>query len=494
MGGAAACALLVASACSSAPTRSSVPAPDDWAPAPQQAPLATGLSPTEPPEAPEESAVEVGPGSPGRGLIAAAGPTGLRLLLPSGDVVGEVAPDYVVTQPTWSRDGLRLAATLISPDSDDSLVAVVDITTGDVTTVPARRPYFFYSWNHDATRLAALGPGSRGGTALDVLDQGGVPTSETSMQSSSIYLAWEPDGRRLVIHAGPQLLLVEDPDSLDYTELGSVGFGFTAAAWVPGTQDILYVDALAPPAGDGSSEALGEEDGAEVRPWLVRRSIDSGQVVDLGPVTSLIGMAVHPDGDRVALSFATLDQTSGADPADTADSTSEVETASASLSDDDAAAQSQLPQWDGSVQMLDLATAERLTVLDLPGWWLEWSPDGRRLLMATSAPQEAGAAGEAGAVELAWHVWDDGGDGGSVELARFAPSVAFGRNYLPFADQYDETPRLWSPDSDAITFGASTSEGDVSAVARLDNVGGLTTLGPSDVSFWSPLPDSLQSP
>ena len=102
-----------------------------------------------------------------------------------------------------------------------------------------------------------------------------------------------------------------------------------------------------------------------------------------------------------------------------------------------------------------------------------------------------GAAGEAGTVDLAWHVWDDGG---SVELARFAPSVAFGRNYLPFADQYDETPRLWSPDSDAITFGASTSEGDMTAVARLDNVGGLTTLGPSDVSFWSPLPDSLQAP
>ena len=436
-----------------------------------------------PPEAPAEADADTDFGGLGRGLIAAAGPTGLRLLLPSGDVVGEVAPGYVVTQPTWSRDGLLLAATLTTLDGGDPLVAIVDVVTGDITTAPARRPYFFYSWSHDSTRLAALGPGSMGGTALDILDHGGMPTSETTMQSSSIYLAWEPGGRRLVVHAGPQLLMVEDPDTLDYIELGSVGFGFTAAAWVPGTEDILYVDALAPPIGDGSSEPLPEESVAEARPWLVRRSIDSGQVVDLGPVASLIGMAVHPDGGRVALSFAMLDQS---DPSDPADSPSGPDTASVSLSDDTAdAAQSQLPQWRGSVQILDLDTAERRAVLDLPGWWLEWSPDGRRLLMATTASQEADTA------ILAWRVWDDGR---SVELARFAPSVAFGTNYLPFADQYDETPRLWSPDSDAITFGASTSEGDVTAVARLDSIGAMTTLGPSDVSFWSPMPTAVQEP
>ena len=223
-----------------------MPAPEDWEPAPLEDPLDQGLTPTVPPEAPGEADAAESFGGLGRGLIAAAGPTGLRLLLPSGDVVGEVAPGYVVTQPTWSRDGLRLAATLTSLDGGDPLVAIVDVTTGDITTAPARRPYFFYSWSHDSSRLAALGPGSMGGTALDILDPGGMPTSETTMQSSSIYLAWEPGGRRLVIHAGPQLLMVEDPDSLDYIELGSVGFGFTAAAWVPGTQDILYVDALAP--------------------------------------------------------------------------------------------------------------------------------------------------------------------------------------------------------------------------------------------------------
>ena len=518
------CALLVAAACSTSPTRSSVPAPADWTPETEQDPLTGATSPAEPSpadapaaEAPADDATADGSAAAERGLIAAAGPTGLRLMSPSGQVVGELAADLIVTQPTWSRDGLRLAATFTDPTSGTSQVAVVDIVAGEVVTAPARRPYFFYSWNHDSTRLAALGPGSMGGTALDILDHIGIPTSESPLQHGSVYLAWEPDGRRLLVHAGPELLLVSDPDSLDdYDELGPVGSGFLAAAWVPGTEDFLYVDAYRQLPGNGSSEAPAEEAGSDAIPRLVRRSLDGGEITDLGPVVALAGIAVHPDGNRVALSFATVES---AEPAGPADSTGAVETASASQSgavetasasqsgavetasvsqsgavetasvsqsaDPSAGAQPRGEDWSGSVQILDLATTESFTILDRTGHWLEWSPDGRRLLMASVAQQDAGGA------RLVWHVWD--GDK-SVELARFVPSVAFLSNYLRFADQYTETPRLWSPDSDAITFGANTAEGDVGAVARLDGSGAMTSLGPSDVSFWSPLPDSLPEP
>ena len=84
---------------------------------------------------------------------------------------------------------------------------------------------------------------------------------------------------------------------------------------------------------------------------------------------------------------------------------------------------------------------------------------------------------------MSWHIWDGRQ---SYELTRFTPTETFLRDYLPFADQYDETPRLWSPDSDAITFGANTVDGDITAVARLSTAGAMTSLGPSDVSFWSP--------
>ena len=498
--------MLIAAACSSTPPRSSVPAPDDWTPPTvQQDPPTNSAEPPERaaprPEASGDPTAGADPAlglpaleSPtdeaavGRGLIAAAGPTGLRLLAPSGMVVGEVAPDYVVTQPTWSRDGLRLAATLTDPEGEASVVAVVDIATGTVSSHRARRPYFFYSWNHDGTRLAALGPGSAGGTALDILDDSGMPTSESTLQGSSIYLAWEPGGRRLALHAGPQLLLVDDPDSLDYSEIASVGFGFAAAAWVPGTQDILYVDALAPPSEGGSVEDLGDGAISAAVPRLKRRGVDSGQVVDLGPAGGLVAIAAHPDGARVALSFATAAQPAGTEAeradaetasAQTDDAAAGAGTAVSTASGDLAAAsQTQIPQWVGSIEILDLSTSQRHTALELPGWWLEWSPDGERLLMATAELPSVGSP------NLAWHVWD--GER-STELVQFAPSVAFASNYLPFADQYDETPRLWSPDSDAITFGASTADGDITAVARLDTVGAVRSLGPSDVAFWSPL-------
>ncbi len=467
-----------------------MPAPDDWTPAttPEPSSHASGL--TAPsvelvpsPQASDEGATEpvqtddsrTGEAPDGRGLIAAAGPTGLRLLAPSGEVVGELGRGYLVTQPTWSRDGRRLAATLTHPAGGDSQVAVVDIATGEVATSAARRQYFFYSWNHDGSRLAALGPGSRGGTAMDILDFTGMPTSESTLQSGSIFVAWEPDGRRLLLHAGPQLWLINDPDTLqDHADLGRVGFEFQAAAWVPGTGDFLYVDGYRQPLDGEPEETPSQADDPEAAPRLVRRSHDRGETADLGPVENLAAMAVHPDGDRVALSFV---EVQAAEPADGAGS---VDTA---LVSEPAAPQaSALPQasgWEGSVQILDLNTTERLTVLDGPGLWLEWSPDGRRLLMATTASREGGAT------SLAWQVWD-GSE--SVELTQFAPSTAFLSSYLPFADQYDETPRLWSPDGDAITFGANTADGDVTAVARLDRVGAMASLGPSDVSFWSPLP------
>ena len=414
----------------------------------------------------------------GSGLIAAAGPTGLQLLRPDGDAVAQLAQDLIVNQPTWSRDGSRLVATVMDPGSSTARVTTVDVAAWDVVTTDARRAYFFYSWNHDGTRLAALGPDSSGLTSLDILDGSGTPTSTSSLQSGSIYVAWEPEGRRLLIHAGPQLLMIRDPDSPnDHEDFGPVGVDFQAPAWVPGTQDFLYVDSVGQPFDDSSVEAPSQEAVPDSAPRLVRRGADSGKIVDLGPVGGYVAMAVHPEGDRAALSLVALPPPGSAGPAESVEPSSPPQSGDVATS-----AQPGAAGWSGSVQIVDLTTGERLTALPRPGLWLEWSPDGGNLLIATVAPTDTDD------LSLAWHVWD--GEE-SVELARFKPSVAFARNYLPFADQYNETPRLWSPQSDAIVFGASTDSVGVTAVARLDGSGGLTSLGPADVSFWSPAPVSL---
>ena len=322
MAGAAVGALLIAAACSSPPTRSSVPAPDDWTPEAGEDPLAGAANPLAPPETAEQAsadeAASIADSDQGGGLIAAAGPTGLRFLRPDGGQVVELTGDQIVIQPTWSRDGRRLVATVINPSSGAATVAVVDVSTWEVAASPANREYFFYSWSHDGTRLAALGPGPSGGTSLDILDDSGMVASDFSPESGSVFVAWEPAGRRLLVHAGPQLLLVGDPDSpREHSDFGSVGFGFQAPVWVPGTQDFLYVDSTRPSRVGGSEANPGEGDlegtVAGGAPRLVRRSVDSPELADLGDAAGLVLMSVHPEGRLAALSLLAAPPTS-ADP------------------------------------------------------------------------------------------------------------------------------------------------------------------------------------
>lgn len=470
--GAAACWLLAAAACTSAPTRTSTPAPADWTP--ETEPIAPAG-----PASPAEPSLQQIPADE-RGLIAAAGPRGLRFLRSDGTDVGTFAAAQIVTQPTWSRDGRRVAATLTDPSSGEARVAVIDVTTWEVVTAPARRPYFFYTWNHDGSRLAALGPSPAGGTAMDILDDTGAPTEATPLFSRSIFVAWEPGGDRLLLHAGPQLLLIDDPDSPEMpADLGSAGFGFQPPAWVPGTPDFLYVNAMGqlPPDGgpvalggdgaDGGPEALGG-DGAAGVPVLLRRSADTGETTSLGPVSPFVLLAVHPDGDRAAVSLSPSER-----PAP-----GEADLAVPARSEGGPADNGPQPaDADGSVQIVDLDSAERITVFDQSGFWLEWSPDGSHLLIAAIAGEGPGRA------RLAWHVWDGQR---RYELAQFLPTAAFAQNYLPFAGQYTETPRLWSPAGTAIAFGALGSTGATGAVARLEQAGQVTALGPADVAFWSP--------
>lgn len=430
----------------------------------------SSVAPTPVTEAARPSIPAVG----GSGLIAASGPTGLRFLQPDGRQVAELAGGQVVVQPTWSRDGRQLAATIVDPSSGTTVVAVVDTSVWEVATSPAPREYFFYSWNHDGTRLAALGPGKSGGTSLDILDRGGELASDFSLESSSIYLAWEPGGHRLLVHAGPNLWLITDPDSpQEHTDFGPVGFGFQAPAWVPGTGDFLYVEDRAQPTEARSeasaNEAVPEETLALSDPRLLRRSADSGELTDLGDAEGLILMSVHPEGGSAALSVL-------AAPAGSANPDDGTDEASEALAPD-GPAEPELSS--GAVWIIDLDTGERAEVLDSTGFWLEWSHDGRSLLIAAPTTRDPDGA------TLAWHIWDGRK---AVELTRFTPTVAFVRDYLRFADQYVETPRLWSPDSDAIVFGASSVGMDTTAVARLDGIGGVRNLGVADVSFWSPPP------
>lgn len=374
----------------------------------------------------------------GGGLMAVAGPTGLRILRSDGEVVAELAEGLVVTQPTWSRDGSKLAATVIDPAAGTAEVAVVDAATWEMASARAIRPYFFYTWSHDGRFLAALGPRSGGGTSVDVLDAAGSPAANLSIEGGSMYVAWEPGGDDLLLHADDRLFLVGDLQAVEASaDLGRVGTRFQAPAWVPGTRDFVYVE--------------GSGDPADTEGRLVRRSADTSEAADLGPANGPVNLAVDPRGRRAALSH------SGPLP-----------------EPDPAGAVTGLaltPVRPERVEIVDLDTGQRTPVLDGFGLWLEWSPDGERLLVA--GLDDSG---------FAWHVWA----GGTLEtLSKLAPTETFARNYMAFANQYVETPRLWSPDSRTFGFGATDGGRPIAVAIRADGQG-ASALGSGEVAFWKP--------
>ncbi len=373
------------------------------------------------------------PIAPIAGHIAVGGTAGLQLLDPTGEPVAVLAAETArVTQPTWSRSGHRVVATVLGGGvPSQTLVAGRD--GNDQVSTDVRRPYFFYSWNDAGTRIAALGPGP-GGTSLDVLDSDGVPLSSVSLDSGSLYLAWEPDGGDLLVHTDEDLSLVTDVDDFaSLAPLGSPGQGFLAPAWIPGTREALIV--------------VEEAD----RGRLVRIDVDSGAQSDLGPVDGFAGIVVSPDGSRALLAHSSGD--------------------SGGVTFASFTGQAQAVDVAAATEIIDLDTGEREPIGRTPSLWAEWSPDGSAIALL----QPSGS-------ELEWFVWSEQGLRG---LGRFLPSPEFLQSYVFFSWQYVETPRVWAPDGRAIAYAASQDGVSGIFVHRLSD-GAPVRIADGDVAFWSP--------
>ena len=362
------------------------------------------------------------------GLIATGGPNGLNIVKPTGEVVAEFFDGRTATQPTWSRDGSRLVATFIDEATGESQVGVLDLGTFELVTSAARRPYYFYTWSADGTTIAALGPGvdeaGQDGISADLLDATGRPLSDTSLIGGSVFMAWEPDGSDLLVHIGPKLIMITDASDLGgFVDLGLVGNQFQAPSWIPGTREVVYVQNLGPDHGR-----------------IVRLNVDTFEAIDLGRAWGFTFFSINPDGESMVI------------------------------------AQSQfVGEGDGvRLETVDLATGDHEPMSDELGMWLEWSPDGENLLVATSDDEQ----------QLSWGLWDGAA---IMDLGLYNPPQFYRLNYLRFADAYVESQRLWSPDGEAVIF---VSEVDgavpVTSAIRVDD-GTRVELGNSEVAFWSPV-------
>ncbi len=387
------------------------------------------------------------------GKIATAGADGFHLL--EADSTSLASPDVgdVVTQPTWSRDGSRVIMSTRSRGV--SKTAVIDGATGEVlASVESERPYFFFSWSHDGTRIAALGPGAVG-TTLDLLDSDGNLVADSLASGGSVYVAWEPDGADLLVHSDDDLSLIT-PD-LTISSLGTVGRFFLAPSWVPATRDVLVVMPSPSDARLVRLDVDARRDDPKVEP-----------LADLGSTRGVASVVVDPSGNLAAL----LHTGPGGSPAQDATITTSHRPSGSGMV---VAVDRRVRIPTAAVEMVDLANGSRTPITDQVPLWGEWSPDGRNLLVATFDPATR---------QGMWSTWDGRR---LTRLTGFLPTTTFLRRYLLFSDQYVEQPRLWAPDGTAFTYAARNgSNDDAVFIMGLDPTAGPIELDAASVGFWSP--------
>lgn len=393
------------------------------------APPSTSEAPNDLPEA------DVDPASlgPVDGTIAAVGSTAT---LRSGTSTIDLTTGDGPVQPTWSRDGSRLA--LVSFTGRLSTVSIIDGATGDVLTEsPAARPYFFFSWSHDGTRIAALGPGDST-TVLDILDGDGALLHRNVAEAGSLFVGWDPEEPRLAAHADDQLLRVNADGTT--SPLGTVGADFYAPKWINGSRDMLLVVDL-----EGTST-------------LVRRSLDDGaSMTTLGAVEQEVGISVDPLRDRAAITML-------------------FEEGGAAGADRTSTQQQALAPQTGTLEIVDLLTAERTLIHEDVVLWAEWNPSGTMLLYSVHP---------GGSDTAQWWIYDGTT---TYRVLDFVPATAFYQTHMVFADQYVEQPRLWSPDGEMFVFPEQGPSGPVVWTAPAMPDATPTLVGTGGLASWSLAP------
>ena len=121
----------------------------------------------------------------------------------------------------------------------------------------------------------------------------------------------------------------------------------------------------------------------------------------------------------------------------------------------------------------------------MPVEWAEWNPQGDKLLMSVTNFETGGSS---------WWIYESDDTTAPAEeiepitylVTSFISTPTFFGNYLQFADQFIEQPRLWSPDGTMFVYSELTVDGGVVRLVPAIDGGIPSDVARGDVGFWSP--------
>ena len=196
-------------------------------------------------------------------------------------VIAGSDPDVtLVRQPTWSRDGTRIAWVGLDADGTSATVMTAAFDGTQTTdTVVAAAP-FYLSWDPTSSRIVYLGGSATADIELGLVDVAASTTAPIDA-GSPFYFSWAPKGNQLLVHVGTDRL---DRLAIDgtFTPLGDHPGRFSAPVWTADGRTLFYVTE------------------AEGRQRLVARDVATDRREVLARFDGVITFVVSPDGERVA--------------------------------------------------------------------------------------------------------------------------------------------------------------------------------------------------
>jgi|688.fasta_scaffold168163_3 TolB protein len=323
------------------------------------------------------------------------------------DLTTDASRNRTYSQATWSTTGAQIGWARVDETTAGFRSALITSRAdgrarNEVETTFA--PFYLY-WSPDDSKLAYLSNWISQGNqtiALQLLDVANNSTAPTVLGTGQpFYFSWSPDGAQMITHvAGEQIALLTVIDGA-VQSVSNVSASFAAPQWSATGDQLLYATAI-----DNVPQLLLTDVAGEKRTLITNLSRNDSVSFSLNQQAT--HLAYVETSDQVGFSAF------------------------------------------GPLFLYDIAAEEFTQLSDGPVLVFAWSPDGQALFFLTAEP-----AGER--VWLRVNIWD--GEG-VRRFARFAPSPVLLRTYLPFADQYMQSLRFWSPDSRAVVYAGQSEEGE----------------------------------